>query len=101
MYRLSSSVRRILKRGARTLENLRKTKGRNEHFWPKIFRRYVTIFLPKLGEDQKKKSSLKFSPIVLGVGQKQTSSPTISVLKASAQVTKRGEHFAILHTKLC
>ena len=50
-------------------------------------------FSPQLGEDQKKRSSLKFSPIFFlkfGAGQKQMSSSTICVLKAFAQVTKGG-----------
>ena len=51
---------------------------------------FCPIFRPKLGEDQKKRSSLKFSPIFLGAGRKQGSSPTICVLKASAQLTKGG-----------
>ena len=50
----------------------------------------------------KKKSSLKFSPIFgrkLGKGQKKRSSPTVCVLKPSAQVTKGWAammHFCIL-----
>ena len=42
---------------------------------------------------KKKRSSLKFGPVFgpkLGAGQKQRSSPTVCVLKPSAQVTKRG-----------
>ena len=55
----------------------------------------VRFFCPKLGEDQKKKksSSLKLGPIFcpkLGADQKQRSSPTICVLKVSAQLTKGG-----------
>ena len=60
---------------------------------------FSPIFRPKSGEDQKKKRS-SLNSMVLGVGQKQRSSPTICVLKASAQVTKGG-HSAILNTKLC
>ena len=57
-------------------------------FSPKI----SPIFLPKLGKDQKKKnrSSLKFSPVFcpkLSACQKQMSSPTLCVLKATAQLT--------------
>ena len=80
------------------------------------------IFRPKLGNEQKKRSSLKFSSILrpkLGeeqkkkglhsnlvrdcsAGQEQTTSPTICVLQASAQLTKGGrEHSTILHTNLC
>ena len=50
------------------------------------------FFCPKLGEDQKK-STLKFSPVFgpkLSAGQTKRSSPTVCVLKPSAQVTKRG-----------
>ena len=90
----SIRVRRILKRRGPGLRKFEKNKGPNQHFWPKIFRHYLTIFCPKLGEDQKnkkdKRSSLKFSPIHLGVGQNQRSSPTICGLKASAQLTKGG-----------
>ena len=48
---------------------------------------------PKSSEDQKKRSSLKFSPVFgpkLGEGPPKKSSPTVCVLKPSAQVTKRG-----------
>ena len=85
--------------------------------------KFSLIFCPKLGEDYKKKrSSLKFSPIFrlklgenqkkkkkvftriyssfLSAGQKQRSLPTICMLKAFAQLTKGGGHFAILHTYL-
>ena len=55
--------------------------------------KFSPIFRPKLGGDQKKRSSLKFSPISLGAGQKQRSSPTICVLKAFAQLTKGGGPF--------
>ena len=51
----------------------------------------------------KKRSPLKFSPIIspnLGAGLKQTSSPTLCVLKASAQLTKGGGHASILHAIL-
>ena len=51
----------------------------------------------------KKRSSLKFGPVFgpkFGEGQKEGSSPTVCVLKLSAQVTKGG-HAAILHTILC
>ena len=106
----SISVRRILKRSGPEPQKFEKNKGPNEHFWPKIFRHYLSIFCPKLGEDKKrsslkfspifcpklgedqknKRSSLKFSLILLGVGQNQRSSPTTCVLKASAQLTKVG-----------
>ena len=39
---------------------------------------------------KQQRSSLKFGPIFLGAGQKPRSSPTICVLKASAQLTKEG-----------
>ena len=52
---------------------------------------FSPIFRPKLGEDKKeKRSSFQFSSIFLGVGQKQRYSPTMCVLKASAQLTKGG-----------
>ena len=70
------------------------------------------IFCPKLDEEQKKRSSLKYKPIFrpkLGEeqkkglhsklgrdcssGQKQMSSPTICVLQASAQLSKGGGAF--------
>ena len=63
--------------------------------------KFSPIFCPKLGEDQKKGSSLKFSPIFIGAGQKQRSSPTICVLKPSAQVTNGGGHPTIFHTNVC
>ena len=51
---------------------------------------FSLIFRPKLGEDQKKRSSLKFSPFFLDAGEKQRSSPTICVLKPSARLTRGG-----------
>ena len=60
------------------------------------------FFSPKLGKDQKKRSSLKISSIF---GRKShenqkkrvsTQIMFICVLKLSAQVTKGGEHAAIL-----
>ena len=66
----SISVRRILKRSGPEPQKFEKNKGPNEHFWPKIFRHYLSIFCPKLGED-KKRSSLKFSPNLLTLIIKQ------------------------------
>ena len=51
----------------------------------------MSVFLPKLRWRPKKKSSLKFSPVFgpkLGEDQEKRSSPTVSVLKPSAQITR-------------
>ena len=53
--------------------------------------KFSLVFGPKSGENPIKRYLLKFSPVFgpkLGEGQKQKSSPTVSVLKPSAQLTK-------------
>ena len=73
---------------AGTLKNLRRTKIRIKT----CSTQNQSDFVPEIRwRAKKKKSSLKFSPIICtksGAGQKQTSSPTFWVLKASAQLTK-------------
>ena len=78
-----SNVRRILKRGVGTSENLKRKKvGMNI-----VSLQFSPIFGPKLEEDLPQKKTHIYS-IFLGAGQKHRSSPTISVLKAFAQLTK-------------
>ena len=94
---LRSSVRRIFERGGPgNSENSRLMKTRMKIFQPKT----KSVFpCPKLGEDQKKKGL--HSNLVRFLAKKR-SSPTVSVLKPSAQVTKGGGgHATILHTFLC
>ena len=63
------------------------------------------VFCPKLGEDQKKGLHSNLVGILAQnyVKAKKRSSPTASVIKPSAQVTKGGGgggHAAVLHTIL-
>ena len=91
----SSSVRRISETGGGGPENLRITKTRIKIFQPKT----TSVFLPKIRWrekkgvfSQKKRSPLKFSPILPQnyAKAKKRSSPTVFVLKPFAQVTKGG-----------
>ena len=84
---IRSSVRRIFEKGGPgNSENSRLMKTRMKIFQPKT----KSVFpCPKVGEDQKKRSSLKFSTMF---GQKR-SSRTVSVLKPSPQITKRGPRY--------
>ena len=68
-------------------ENLRIMKTRMKIFQPKT----KSVFQPKLGEDQKKKKKKETKGLHSNLVQflaKKRSSPTVSVLKPSAQVTK-------------
>ena len=70
---VTSSVRRISKRRgvARKFRKFEKNKDLNQKLPPKI----NSIFCPKLGEGQKKRSSLKFSPVFcpnVGASLKET-----------------------------
>ena len=89
-----SSVRRILKRGrgGRNFRKFEKNKDQNKKCFTQTQSDFPVQNWVKT-KKQNKRSSLKFSPIFwpkLGAGQKQRSSPTFCVLKASAQRTKRG-----------
>ena len=78
---LFSSVRRILKRGAGTSENLRRTKIRMKIISPKI----SPIFCPKLGEDHKKKQKWSRRHKARGLGHKKISRPRTDPLAAKAK----------------
>ena len=94
---LTSSVRRILKRGggggAETLENLRRTK-----FWIRNW--------PKLGEEQKKKGLhsklVRFFAQIWVLSRKKRTEHALCVIKPYAQLPKGGGgHASILPTFLC
>ena len=105
-----SSVRRILKRGGgggggpEISENLKRTKIRMKIVSPKLSPTFPVQNWVKTKRKRGLHSNLVqfFAQVKWSKGKnKQRSWPTLCVLKASAQLTKGGNHAAILHTILC
>ena len=70
---MSSSVRRILKRGGQKFQKIWEEQRSESEIVPLKF---SPIFRPKSGEEQKKRSSLKFSPIFRpNTGEEQKQGP--------------------------
>ena len=89
-----SSLRRIFERGGPGNLRIVKTKKKISPLKISPFSR------PKLGEDRKKRSSLKFKS---GFWPKKKSSPSFFFFVCSNFLPKlqRGGHAALLHTNLC